>query len=398
MKKISVLITYNEMMVGGSTTSLLAFLNCIDKEKYDVDIQLYKNRGPLFGEIPEGINVLPEAFACSGKMGGLVKKAKFLLTGAVFKARRERKKIGKSGFSGQVMSEFQAKHLSRKATKRYDIAIGFMEGWPDKYIAFCVEADKKIGWMHNTFANIAEIPHLEKDWMAQVDRIVFVADSCTKDFCISMPEMSDKAVTILNITDSQLINKRSRQEPIQDEAYEKMIKSSVFKLVTVCRMSLYHKGLDRIVWCAKQMRDDGKKFLWTIVGDGPDFKAVEKMISDHNLSEQVVMIGNRLNPLPYIKAADIFCMPSRYEGKPMVITESMILGTPPVVTEYLSAHEQISSGTDGIVINNNDLAIIDAVEYCIDNPSKVAAMREYLLNHEYGNKEYMLEIENELFI
>ena len=43
MAKKKILVIYPEMLVGGSTTSLLAFLNCIDKEKYEVDLQLYKN-------------------------------------------------------------------------------------------------------------------------------------------------------------------------------------------------------------------------------------------------------------------------------------------------------------------------------------------------------------------
>lgn len=397
MGKISVLISYPEMIIGGSTTSLLAFLNCIDKEKYEVNLQLYKNRGPLFDDIPEGINVLPEAFTCSGKMGGLIKKAKFLLTGAVFKARREKKKIGKSGFSGQVMGEFQAKHLSCKATKHYDIAIGFMEGWSDKYIAFCVEADKKIGWMHNTFANIAEIPHLEKNWMSRVDRIVFVADNCTEDFCIAMPEMADKAVTILNITDSSLIRKRATQTPKDDHGYLKMKNANCFKIVTVCRASIYHKGLDRIVWCAKKLKDNGRDFLWTIVGDGPDFDKVQNMIKEYDLSEQIIMVGNRLNPQPFIELADVFCMPSRYEGKPMVITESMILGTPPFVTNYLSAHEQIENGIDGVVVDNADDTMFEVLDKYIETPNLLVTMRAHLLAHEYGNASYIGEIESKLF-
>ena len=309
------------------------------------------------------------------------------------KDKRENKKIGKSGYSGQVMAEFQAKHLSRKSQKRYDVAIGFLEGWSDRYVAFCVQADKKIGWMHNTFANIAAIPHLETCWMDQVGQIVFVADNCTKDFCVSMPDMADKAVTILNITDSQLIQKRANQEPCDDEAYIKMKNACGFKLVTVCRASIYHKGLDRIVWCAKKLKDAGREFLWTIVGDGPDFDTVQNMINEHGLSEQVVMIGNRLNPLPFIKLADAFCMPSRYEGKPMVITESMILGTPPFVTNYLSAYEQIKNGIDGVIVENADDTMFEAIDKYIENPDLLIPMREHLLSHEYGNSEYMREIE-----
>ena len=75
----------------------------------------------------------------------------------------------------------------------------------------------------------------------------------------------------------------------------------------------------------------------------------------------------------------------------------MILGVPPVVTEYLSAKDQICDGKDGIVAENNDEAIISAVLSCIENKQRVADMKHYLNTHEYGNKEYIKIIEKELF-
>lgn len=395
MDKKSVLVCYPEMMVGGSTTALLAFLNCIDKEKYEVDLQLYKNRGPLLADVPEGVNLLPEAFMYNGRFGNLIKKIKFILTGFSQKARNEHKKIGKNGYSGQVMAEFQAKHLSRKAKKKYDFAIGFLENWADRYIAYRVSADKKLGWLHNTFANIAEIYDLETDWMQKVGKLIFVADNCTEDFKNEMPEMADKAETIYNITDSGLIRKRAEQTPSDDPDFERMKNCDGAKIVTVCRISMYHKGLDRAVWCAKKLKDNGIKFLWTIVGDGPDFEKVKSLIEENDLTEEMVMIGNRLNPLPYIKEADIFCMPSRYEGKPMVITESMILGTPPFVTRYLSADEQIESGIDGVVTDNGDDTMFEVLKGYIENPAELEKIRGTLLSREYGNAEYMREIEEE---
>ena len=395
MQKKRVLVIYPEMMMGGSTTALLAFLKGIDKEKYEVDLQLYKNRGELLADIPQDVNLLPEAFTCSGRFGDLTKKVKFVLTGASFVARTEKRKIGKSGYSGQILSQFQAKHLSRKAIKTYDVAIGFMEGWTDRYLAYKVRADKKIGWMHNTFANIAEIPHLEEDWMNRVDKVIFVADNCTEDFQKAMPQLADKAETVYNIIDSELMRRRAEADCTNDPDYVRMQNATGVKLVTVCRLSMFHKGLDRIVWCAKKLKENGRDFLWTIVGDGPDGEKLRAMIEENNLTEQVVMIGSRLNPLPFIQAADIYCMPSRYEGKPMVVTESMILGTPPFVTEYLSAHEQIQNGIDGIVTENGDDTMFAALDPYFDKKAEVAQMRDYLLSHEYGNAEYMRVIERQ---
>ena len=393
MSKLKLLVVYPEMMIGGSTTSLLAFLNCIDTDRYDVDLQLYKNRGPLMGDIPSSIHLLPEAFTCGGTVGSLVKKAKFLLSGECLRAKKENQKNGFDGYSPQVLADFQTKHLSRRSRKEYDIAIGFLEGWSDRYVASCTNAKKKIGWLHNTFANIAAIPYLERSWMERMDQLIFVADNCTEDFCRTMPDMAHKTATILNHIDSKLLLKRAEKEPTDDEAFLRMKNTDCFKIVTVCRMSTYHKGLDRAVWCAKKLKDSGRTFLWTIVGDGPDFASIQQMIREHDLSEHMVMIGNRLNPLPFIKEADVFCMPSRYEGKPMVITESMILGTPPFVTEYLSAKEQIQNGVDGVIADNGDDTMFPILNDYMEHPERIRQMKEYLQSHEYGNSSYMREIE-----
>lgn len=396
MKKI--LIVYPEMMIGGSTTSLLAFLNCIDKSKYEVDLQLYKNRGPLLGDIPEGVKLLPDAFMHYGRVGSIVKILKGIFSGMLFKARRKNKKLGLKGYSSQILADFQVKHLSRGSNVHYDYAIGFLEGWSDRYLAYRVEADKKYAWLHSTFENITKYPEDEISWMNCVDKIVFVTEKCRDDFSKTLPQMAKKSIDIENIIDSEIIQKRSNDEDLLDEAYNQFVEFEGFKIVTICRLDIKVKGLDRVVSCAKTIKDRGAKYLWYIVGDGVDETELIRMIRENDVDDVLIPIGKRMNPYPFIKTADIMCMPSRYEGKPMVVTESMILGTPPVVTEYLSAHEQIDSGIEGIVAKNDDYSIVDAVEYCINNPDKVVAMKKHLLNHEYGNIEYMLEIENKLFM
>ena len=122
------------------------------------------------------------------------------------------------------------------------------------------------------------------------------------------------------------------------------------------------------------------------------------MIQSAGVEDCVIPIGKRMNPYPFIAAADIMCMPSRYEGKPITVTESMILGTPPVVTEYLSAHDQIEHGVEGFVMPNEDEAITDAVENCMKNSVLLQRMRKKLTEREYGNADYVGIIEKMLLI
>lgn len=393
MGKRSILVVYPEMFVGGSTTSLLAFLNCIDKNEYDVDLQLYRNRGELFDSIPGGVKILPAAAKFDGKLGKLIKYALGLLSGAIIKARIVNKKLGRRGYSHQVMSEFQAKWISRKASRQYDCAIGFMENWPDRYIAFCVDANKKLGWMHSTFENIAPDACSECAWMQRVDRVVFVADNCADDFRKVMPDMAGKTITIRNIVDSQMIRQRALQGDAMDAEYVRFRDTDCFKIITVCRIDVHIKGLDRAVACAQKLKAAGKKFLWLVVGESRELGLFQQMIADAGVADCMRAIGNRMNPPPFVKEADVFCLPSRYEGKPMVITESMIIGVPPVVTRYLAAEEQIKNGVEGIIVENEEDSITEALLSCMEHDEILCKMRSYLQKHEYGNSAYMRDVE-----
>ena len=395
--KIKVLVSYYEMMVGGSTTSLIAFLNNIDKSRYEVHLQLYRNHGVEKYNIPKDVVLLPEAELYKGKTGQIVKFIKLLFSGALFKVIRLNKRYGANPIFGRALVEYQAKLFSRKNKIKYDYAVGYLEGWSNKYVAYSVRADVKYCWLHSSFANLAPIPELEIPWIKKVDKVVFVANNCTKGFCEILPEYADKAVTIMNITDSNLVREKAENADETDDVYLSFKSSEAFKIITVARTEISTKGLDRTIECAKKLKENGNSFMWMIVGDGRDFDKFKRMIQEADVSDCVFAVGRRNNPCPFIKAADVFCMLSRYEGMPMAVTESMILGVPPIVTSYSSAHEQINNGIDGIIVENSDDSAYYELNRCIDCPDVVRKMKEYLLNHDYGNNDYMREIENVYF-
>lgn len=395
--KIKILFAYDSMILGGSTTALLSLLNSLNPQKYDIALQLFRNEGPLLHCIPEHVRLLPEAEIHKGRKGKLIKVIKYVFTGNAFNALfRGTVQAKRLCFSGAVFADFQAKKLSRKNTERYNYAIGFLEGWSNRYIAYNTNAAKKYAWLHSTFANITSDPDLELPWMQRVDRIVFVTDACRNSFVETLPQMAKKTITVENITNSDVVRKRSIMIDSEDEAYQNFSESPFFKIVTVCRIVVNVKGLDRIVKCATQLKKRGYSFLWYIIGDGPDEAVLQALIRGAGVEDCVIAIGKRLNPYPFIAAANVMCMPSRYEGKPLVISESMILGIPPVVTEYLSAHEQIKNGIEGIVAENTDDSITYKLIQCMENDEELCKMQGYLRTQDYGNWESVRSLEDTL--
>lgn len=395
MKKI--LFIYPFMMLGGSTTSLLALLNNIDSKKYKIYLQLQKNEGQLFNDIPNHVTILSEAQKRKGKLGKIIRILHFIFSGYALKAFLTNRKYGKKGLSKEVINYFLAKKSCKKNKEIYDYAVSFLEGWSSWYLAYNVCAEKKYAWQHSTFSKITDTPQEQISWMNKVNKIVFVDDACTREFNNILPDMKNKSMTIKNIIDSNIIRAKAECYNEKDCYLQKFKEKTVIKVITVCRLTIETKGLDRIVNCSKELIDRGFDFLWYIVGDGADEVRLKKMIEEKNVGDFLIPIGARFNPYPFIKEADIMCMPSRYEGKPMVVTESMILGVPPVVTEYLSARTQIENGVNGIVVDNNEKSIIATMVDLVSNKKKIIELKNQLKLNDFGNKDYIKEIEQKLF-
>ena len=76
---------YDDMTIGGSTTSLLSILNSIDYNRYEVDLLLYYNEGALFDKIPKQINILPQASIFPPSAKG-IKILRSILAGDILRA------------------------------------------------------------------------------------------------------------------------------------------------------------------------------------------------------------------------------------------------------------------------------------------------------------------------
>lgn len=395
MEKKKILFVYSSMVLGGSTTALVSLLNGLDYSKYQVDLQLYRSDGEFMNMIPEAVNVLTPAIKYTGRFAKVFKLFKYTVKG--YPIRKLFSKVFKCAVACST-ADFAAKELSIPNKKKYDYAVGYLEGWSARYLTWGVKnAGKKYAWLHSTFDNITTDPKTELPWMKKVDKIVFVTDACREAFEKKVPKMAHKTMTVANITDSSLIRRRADDIDKDDNEYKSYISCDSFKIISVFRLHSYTKGLDRIVSCAKRMKKEGRKFLWYVIGDGVDSAAFASMIKEQDVGDMLVPVGRRTNPYPFIKAADIMCMPSRYEGRPIIVTECMILGVPCAVTEYLSSREQISDGKEGLIVPNTDDSIYTAVSRFMDDRKMLSGMKDYLLDHEYGNSDYIRQTEKELF-
>jgi glycosyltransferase involved in cell wall biosynthesis len=83
-----------------------------------------------------------------------------------------------------------------------------------------------------------------------------------------------------------------------------------------------------------------------------------------------------------LQAADIFLMPSIAEAFGLMAIESMACGTPVIVFEGTALPETIDAPRSGIAVPYKDSeALARAIADCLDNPGRLAQLRENGLRH-----------------
>jgi glycosyltransferase involved in cell wall biosynthesis len=98
-----------------------------------------------------------------------------------------------------------------------------------------------------------------------------------------------------------------------------------------------------------------------IVGDGPQREALEAQIARLGLSARVRMAGNQADVLPWLRALDIFALPSyANEGVPQALLQAMLVGLPCVTTAVGGIGEIAEHERTAIVVPPEDPAALAA--------------------------------------
>jgi glycosyltransferase involved in cell wall biosynthesis len=141
------------------------------------------------------------------------------------------------------------------------------------------------------------------------------------------------------------------------------------------------KGFERLIELVPQLPSDARL---TIYGDGPDRAALRARITALGIEDRVVLPGFRKELPAAIAGADLFLLPSRWEGLPNVTLESLALGTPVIASDEAGVEDIARAAPPGaMTIAKVDESFVATILQCKPMKAPVTAPRPSLLPAEY---------------
>lgn len=354
MPKRHVLFFIDSLNCGGAEKSLISLLPLLDYSKIDVELMMV-NRGGVFEQyLPNEVQIVD--FPQIGGLWFNICQTFFSILLRVCPNRHA------AELRWVCMSSAYPSF-----DRKYDVAIAYQQGFPTYYITDKVYASRKIAWVNADLPEVKYRVSFNQSFYRKIDQVIPVSDFLREILVQKGFVQEDKVTTVYDILNVGLIRKMA-QDSISLPPKRQLL------LVTVGRMVAL-KGYDLAVGAASILKQNGIAFDWFFVGDGGMSSSIKQQINESGLQDNIHLVGMTPNPYPYMKAADIYVQPSRYEGFGLTLSEARILHRPVISTNFPVVSNQIVDGVNGIICKMTAESIAEKILFLANDPSA----REHLV-------------------
>ena len=210
----------------------------------------------------------------------------------------------------------------------------------------------------------------------RAEKIIAVSEALADKLRAYRPRYAGKIVAINNLTDIDGVRAKSLEAP------EVVFPQGQFPIVSCGRLA-EAKGMDLDVdACARLVAAGCADVHWWIVGGGPEEAALRAQIRRLGMEEHVTLLGMQANPYPYIRQAELYVQPSRFEGHCVTVLEARILAKP-IAATVRAAQEQLVDGVTGTLCAADGASIAAAVRALYDAPQTRDRYRQALGAYDF---------------
>lgn len=162
-----------------------------------------------------------------------------------------------------------------------------------------------------------------------------------------------------------------------------LLSDSKYLVVNACRMVPW-KGLDYLIEAFRILPEDIRLVL---IGDGPVRNTIQSMAKGLNVVFLDKMPHSQVQS--YIRACDVFVMPSLFENFPLAALDCLATQTPIIATNIGGTPEIITHNETGLLIKAGEVeAIADSVLRLLSDSELYAKIKT---NQEERLKKYLWE-------
>jgi glycosyltransferase involved in cell wall biosynthesis len=374
-KKIKILFRHRSMEMGGVEKVMLSLLDNLDREKFEMTVLLNLNQGELRDEIPSHVR---KVYLTKGKEDF----HSTLFIGRIQLLLR-RIKLETLRTLPILIDRFYLK-------TNYDIEIGMTYNDFAPVLNSSNKNSKKIGWFHSEIQVPGLQPLVPKilEHFPQFDQMIYCSEKIMDLMHLHYPNLQyPKERVIINAIPIEEIKKKS-EEIITD-----LPTSPVF--VSVGRLH-YRKGYHQLITAHAKLISDGFLHKIAIIGEGEHRKKLEELIKENNVEDSFMLLGNKMNPYPYIKNADFFILPSESEAWPLVIAEALILQKPIIATDTGDVSKMIRDQETGYLIPYDADEMYRSMKLFLTDENLISEIKENLkdIESQFDNQKIFESIEN----
>lgn len=392
MKKV--LFVADSLSTGGLEKSLVTLLKFWNYDEYDVNLYLFNDGRALLPELNKKVHLLPDSpyfhdfyntslgrslltLAKKGQIGLCFRRVLRMMKPRLFKLLHRT-------YIPDTPADWRTKKKTMlRLDTHYDVAIGFAEGTANHYVADCVDADVKLGWVHTDVSHTLFNVKQERNMLLRLDYLITVAENAKKSLLQRLPELEGKIRVLPNLLDTEEILAKAKVQPEGMDTEE-----NCTKIVSVGRL-VELKGFHLCPAACRMLLDAGYRAHWYVVGEGEFRGAIEEEIRKNHVEDYFTLLGNRTNPYCYEYNADICVQPSSYEGKSVVVEEEKLLHKPIVASDIGAFREVISDRETGMIAERSSEALFAAIRTLIDEPALRRHISERLEYSQMSNRDIL---------
>lgn len=113
------------------------------------------------------------------------------------------------------------------------------------------------------------------------------------------------------------------------------------------------KNHDFLINVFNKVKEKNNNSVLVLVGDGPLFDDIRNQVTNHDLTEYVIFLGQRKDIADIMQAFDIFVFPSLFEGLGIVLIEAQAADLPCIYSNVIPSEVNILENNIALDLNDN---------------------------------------------